>query len=124
MPTESFKNILTCFFYVLKFTFIGSDKVNHIRQVAINIVRPKLLVIGTTLYNINRNEFIEDDNVYKVSIVFIHPLWMMAELLGMGTNLLWNWQRFELYMKIRHELSSEFIGLSTVFPRLWVKLAW
>ena len=48
---------------------------------------------------------------------------MMAELLGMGTNLLRNWQRFELYMKIRHELSSEFIGLSTVFPRLLVKLA-
>ena len=37
MPTESFVKILRCFFYILKFTFISREKVNHIKEVVISI---------------------------------------------------------------------------------------
>ena len=36
MPVESFIKILVCFSYILKFTFIASDKINHVGGVVIN----------------------------------------------------------------------------------------
>ena len=38
VKTESIIKILTCFPYMLEFTFVASDIINHIGKVAINIV--------------------------------------------------------------------------------------
>ena len=37
MSIESFIKILGCFSYILKFTFVASDKINHIGEVVVNI---------------------------------------------------------------------------------------
>ena len=37
MSIECFIKILGCFSYILKFTFIASDKINHVGRVVINI---------------------------------------------------------------------------------------
>ena len=41
MSIEYFIKILGCFSYILKFTFIASDKTNHIGGLIINIVRTR-----------------------------------------------------------------------------------
>ena len=49
MLIESFIKISGCFSYILKFTFIASDKINDVGGVVINIVQPA----GTIhLYNL------------------------------------------------------------------------
>ena len=37
MPIESFVKILGCFSYILKFTFIANNKIDHVGGVVINM---------------------------------------------------------------------------------------